>query len=86
MAQESKILEINLDEFLNETLMKDHSCKLLQLNNKKLNKQIKKMMVNFDEETILNDINNKVHEQNSKRVHSSVAIRERLQRKLKEKK
>jgi hypothetical protein len=81
MAQE--LLEINFDELCNETLMKHHSCNILQFNNKKLNKKIKKMKSNIDEEPIFYD---KLHEQISKKTHSSVGIRERLKLKLKEKK
>jgi hypothetical protein len=85
MAQEA--LEINLDELLNNSLMENHSCNILQVNNKKLNKHIKKQKdliqkkINFNEETLFYD--NIL--QNSKKAHSSLLIRARLEQKLKEK-
>jgi len=69
-------LESLENELVNNILMKNHSCKLLQFNNKKINKQIQKKI----------DSNEEHIRQNCKRAHSSLVIRQRLQKKLKEKK
>ena len=82
MAQESNTLTIDLDELLNNTVMEQHSCNLIQYKNRKVSKQIKK--INLNNESIVNDII-LLHKQNCKKEHSSEGIRERLQRKLKEK-
>jgi len=72
--------ELLTDERLNNILMEHRSCNLLQLKNKKWNKQIQKK-IEFNEESMLYE---KIL-QNRQTAHSSLLIKARLLYKLKEK-